>query len=290
MPNKKKGVLFMIIAALFFSLMSASVKLAGDLPLMQKVFFRNLVAFFVALFTLKRNGRSIKGNNLPFLTLRGILGYLGVVFNFYAISNLYLADASILNNTSPFFVIIFSFLFLREPIKKFQIPTLVLAFLGAILVIKPQFNYTFLSSTSGLASGMFAGGAYCVLRYLRDYDTPETIVFYFSAISMIITFPSLIFGKYITPTTIQWISLLGAGAFAAIAQFLITNAYRYAPAGQLSIYNYMQILFALLWGLLFWNETPDLFSIFGAIIIVGAAYINYRCTRQETSIENRQRE
>lgn len=288
--EKSRGIIFIIFAAFFFSLMAASVKLAGEVPLMQKIFFRNFIAIFVALFMLKKSGESIRGNNLPFLTLRSVLGFLGVLCNFYAISNLYLADANILNNTNPFFVIVFSFIFLKEPIKKFQVPILGLAFLGAIFVIKPQFNYTIIPSITGLTSGMFAGGAYCVLRYLRDYDSPQTIVFYFAAISTLISFPFLVLGEYVAPTPIQWVGLLGAGICATIAQFLITNAYRYAPASELSIYNYTQILFTLLWGMLFWGEILDLLSIVGGVLIITAAYVNYRYTHQQKVVDTHQRQ
>lgn len=271
----------MILASLFFALMASAVKFSGDMPLMQKVFFRNLFAFFVALFMMIKKGESFKGNSLPFLGLRAVLGLLGVILYFFAISNLVLADASILNNTSPFFVILFSFFFLKEPIKKIQVPTLLLAFLGAILVIKPQFNYTIIPSILGLASGMFAGGAYVVVRYLRKTDSPQTVVFYFSLMSILISLPFLLMGHYVSPTPMQWLGLIGVGFFATFAQFLITYAYRYAPAGELSIYNYMQILFTLLLGLAFWSEVPDLLSILGGALIVLAGYINYRFSPRE---------
>src|SRR5699024_4356756 len=126
MVDRSKGILFMLLAAFSFSLMETSVKLAVDLPLMQKVFVRNLFVFFVAMYIMFKNIESFKGNNLSFLTLRSVLGLLGVILYFFALSNLVLADASILNNTSPFFVIVFSFIFLKEPIKKMEIPILLL--------------------------------------------------------------------------------------------------------------------------------------------------------------------
>lgn len=274
MTDKNKGVFCIIIASLFFALMASFVKLTGDLPLMQKVLFRNLVAFIVALIILIKKGESLIGKNIPFLFLRSVFGYLGIILNFYAISKLYLADATILQNTNPFFIIIFSILFLNEPLKKYQVPTIILAFIGALLVIKPQFNYTIIPSISGLASGLFVGAAYVTVRHLNKTNSPETIVFYFSSFSVLMTLPFLFMGQYVTPSPAQWIGLICIGVFGAISQFFITNAYRYAPASEISIYNYFQIIFTVLLGLL-WKEIPDFLCLLGSILIIGAGYINY---------------
>lgn len=284
MTNRTKGTLLMLIATLSFALMATTVKWTGNLPLMQKVFFRNAVALMVTLIISVKKGEPIKGHNRPFLLLRSILGFLGLLLYFFGLSNLYLADASILNNTSPFFVIVFSLFFLKEPIKKVQIPALILAFLGAGLVIKPQFNYSVIPSLLGLSSGMFAGGAYVVVRYLRKTDTPQTIIFYFSAVSVIISFPFLFMGHFIPPTPLQWVGLLAIGLFAAFGQFALTYAYGFAPAGELTIYKYAEILFTLMLGVILWSEVPDIFSMLGGVLIVGAGYLNYHYSQKEQDI------
>jgi drug/metabolite transporter (DMT)-like permease len=281
MTDKIKGAILIILGVLFFALMNSSVKFLGDLPLMQKVFFRNLFAFITALILLIKHKQSLKGKNYTFLVLRSIFGYLGLILNFYAISKLYLADASILQNTNPFFVILFSLIFLKEPFRKHVIPTLFFAFLGAILVIKPQFNYSILPSMAGLGAGIMSGASYCTVRYLSKIESPQTIIFYFAGISTLITLPFLFIGQYIPPTPIQWMGLIFIGICGTVAQFFITNGYRYAPASELSIYNYTQILFTLLLGMIFWSEIPDLLSILGGVLIILAGYINYRNSRQE---------
>jgi drug/metabolite transporter (DMT)-like permease len=285
MKDKTKGVILMLISALFFALMASAVKWTEDLPLMQKIFFRDTIGFIVSVILIKKSRIPFKGNNVPFLILRSLIGFSAIVLYFYAISKLYLADASILENTNPFFIILFSFIFLKENIKKYQIATLVIGFLGALLVIKPQFNYTIVPSIMGLASGVFAGAAYTIVRYLSKTDYPQTIIFYFTATSLLITLPFLFMGHFIAPTLIQWIGLICIALSAATAQFLITNAYRYAPASELSIYNYTQILFALFLGMLFWSEIPDLLSLTGGVLIVLSGYINYRYSRDKQPIE-----
>jgi len=281
MSDKAKGIIFIILGAVFFGFMNTCFKLVGDLPTMQKVFFRNFFAFILSFILLVRKGEQIRSKNFKFVLLRSILGYLGIVTNVYAVSKLMLADANILLNTNPFFIIVFSVLCLKEPLKRYHIPTLLLALLGAVLVIKPQFNYTIIPSLIGLSAGMFAGSAYTTVRYLSKYDNPQIIVVYFSGISVLITIPFLIFGPYIPPTPLQWLILLGVGIFGTIAQFFITYAYRYAPASELSIYNYAQILVTLLLGMIIWHEIPDVLSISGGALIVLAGYINYAYSKRE---------
>lgn len=107
MTDETKGVLFIILGALAFALMNSSVKFLGSLPLMQKVFFRNFISFIIAFIILIKNKQPIIRKNIRFLVLRFTLGYLGMVCNIYAISTLFLVDASILQNTNPFLLLYF---------------------------------------------------------------------------------------------------------------------------------------------------------------------------------------
>ena len=114
--NKNLGILFIVLSAFSFAWMSTFVRLAGDLPSVEKSFFRNLVAVGVAAFTMIRSKEKIvmgKGN-LKFLILRALFGTIGILGNFYAIDHLVLSDANMLNKMSPFFVILFSYLILKE--------------------------------------------------------------------------------------------------------------------------------------------------------------------------------
>lgn len=201
---------------------------------------------------------------------RSILGLLGVVLSFYAINYLVLSDASMLNKISPFFVTLFAVFFLKEKLTKIQIPVLIIVFIGALLIIKPQFNFSVVPSVSGFLSAMCAGATYTIIRFLRDREKPSTIVFYFSFISVVVMFPLMMF-NYQKPTMIQLLYLVGIGIFAGIAQFALTNAYRYAPASEVSIYDYTSIIFSGIIGFAIWSEVPDFLSIMGSVLIIGAA-------------------
>ncbi len=292
MDNKPKAVVYMLVSALAFSVMGAMVKLAGDIPVFEKVFFRNLVSLFVALGMIRNSKASYWGKkeNRKLLLARALLGLSGVMMYFYAISNLILADSSMLNKLSPFFVTLFACWFLKEKLSPIQIPALVVVFIGAMMVIKPQFDLSVLPALSGAASAMTAGAAYTMVRYLKDKEDPATIVFYFSFISVIGTIPLMLM-DFQVPTGTQLVCLIGTGAFAAIGQFALTFAYKNAPAAEISIYNYFSILFSAAIGFFLWGEMPDRFSVFGGVLIVLAAvttfwYNNRQAMNMATQTEN----
>lgn len=276
MDNRPKAITLMLISALSFSIMSAMVKLSGDIPIFEKVFFRNLIGLIIAYIMVKNSNIRLMGKreNQKYLLSRSILGLLGVILNFYALRYLVLSDASMLNKISPFFVTLFAIVFLKEKITKIHIPTLIIVFLGALLIIKPQFNFSVMPSLAGFVSAMFAAGSYTLIRFLSGREKSATIVFYFTFISVIVMFPLMIL-NYQKPTIIQFAFLIGTGVFAAIDQFALTNAYRYAPAGEVSIYNYISIISSAIIGFIIWSEVPDFLSIVGTVVIIAVAIFIY---------------
>lgn len=274
MSQKNKGIILIITSAFFFALMNMMVRLAGDLPSIEKSFFRNFVAVFFALIALKKSHTPVhipKGQ-LKNLLMRSICGTLGILCNYYAIDHLMLADASILNKLSPFFAILFSFLLLKEKIHPFAASCVCIAFIGSLFVIKPGFaSVTALPAFIGLLGGMGAGIAYTYVRILGTNGVKGSfIVLFFSAFSCIVTLPYLIFDFH--PMTLaQFGCLLLAGLFASGGQFTITAAYTCAPAGEISIYDYSQIIFSTVLGFLFLRQIPDLWSFVGYGIIIAAS-------------------
>ncbi|HAJ97794.1 MAG TPA: EamA family transporter [Ruminococcus sp.] len=274
MKSKYKGIILIICSAFCFALMNAFVRLSGDLPSIQKSFFRNFVALIIAvgLFIKEKGSAKLPKGAGKFLLLRSILGTGGILCNFYAIDHLVLSDASMLNKMSPFFTILFSWLLLKEKLLPVEAIAVLTAFLGSMLVVKPSFDFSeFHASFAGLCGGICAGAAYAMVRILGTKGVNKTfIVLFFSGFSCLVTLPFLIL-DYHPMTWIQILTLIGAGAAAAGGQFSITSAYCYAPAREISVYDYSQIIFATALGFLFFREIPDKWSIMGYIIIIFAA-------------------
>lgn len=283
MNPKTKGILYVITAAFGFSMMSVFVHLSGDLPSFQKAFFRNFAAFIVVTLIMLKNRISFvpKKSSIPSLIGRSFFGTMGLVCNFYAIDRLVLADANMLNKLSPFFAIIFSVFLLGEKPSLSQVLGVLTAFAGSILIIKPSFGgYVSFPAIIGALGGLGAGMAYTFVRRLgKNGENSFVIIFFFSAFSCLVCLPFMI----MNPAAMSLKSLLclcGAGVSACIGQFGITRAYIFAPAKEISVYDYSQVLFAAFFGFLFFGQLPDALSVLGYILICGAGitmfFINNR--------------
>lgn len=289
MNKKYKGIFYIILSALCFTFMNTFVRLAGDLPSMQKSFFRNFVALIFAAMVLKKSGVgfSLKKQDLKLLILRSTFGTIGILCNFYAIDRLVLADASMLNKMSPFFAILFSFLLLNERVDWIQAVSVMGAFIGSLFIIKPSFsNASLIPSMAGFLGGMAAGAAYTFVRMLgqRGVKGPF-IVFFFSGFSCLVTLPMLIMDFH-TMTALQIVYLLLAGISATGGQFAITSAYFYAPAKEISVYDYSQIVFAAIFGFLLFSQVPDIYSILGYFIICSMAILMFIYSNEKIKIQN----
>ncbi len=278
MNNRYKGIIYIILSAFCFAFMNMFVRLAGDLPSVQKSFFRNFVAagFAFVILLKDRVPFRCKRENLIYLLLRAGFGTMGILCNFYAIDHLVLADASMLNKMSPFFAVLFSFLMLKEKVTAPQALIVVGAFAGSMFVVKPTFaNMDLIPSIIGLLGGICAGAAYTMVRKLGENgEKGSFIVFFFSLFSCTVTLPWLIF-DYHPMTAAQLAALLMAGFSAAGGQFSITAAYTCAPAREISVYDYSQIIFAALLGFAVFGQIPDVLSWLGYGIICTMAVIMF---------------
>ena len=278
MTKKSKGILFITLSALCFALMNLFVRLSGDLPPMQKSFFRNAVALVFAAAVLLRSEDKFHFNhkNLPLLVARATFGTIGILCNYYAIDHLVLSDASMLNKLSPFFAIIISYLYLKEKVSPFQAGAVVAAFIGALCIIKPGFSsLTTGPALIGALGGLGAGAAYTMVRKLSlNGERGPFIVFFFSAFSCLVCLPYLLF-SYHAMTVSQLVLLLCAGLAAAGGQFSITAAYANAPAREISVFDYSQIVFAALLGFFVLGQVPDALSVVGYVIICGTSIVMF---------------
>ena len=283
MDNKKSsdyklGILFIIISAFCFALMNLFIRLSGDVPTLQKCFFRNFFALLVAagsLIRTKTKFRVGKGN-VKYLLIRSIAGGIGMICNFYAVDHLAISDASILNKLSPFFAIVFSYFVLKETADGVEWLSVVIAFVGAMFVVKPSFGLEVIPAAAGVIGGLGAGLAYTFVRKLgMRGENSMIIVAFFSGFTSLMFLPYLILNyKPMTPK--QWMFLIFTGIAAAGGQIFITKAYAKAPAKEISVYDFSIVLFAAFFGFLFLGQIPDIYSIIGYVIIVGIAVFKWR--------------
>ncbi|MBF4693920.1 DMT family transporter [Fusibacter sp. Q10-2] len=275
--QKNKAIIAMLISAFSFSIMGIAVKLAVDIPVYEKVFFRNFVTLFFAYRIVRKNNVPIFGTaeGRPYLIGRCISGVLGIITMFYALSKIDVATATTIQKLSQFWVLIFAAIFLKEKIKPKQYLYLVFALVGVIIVSKPSAPDILIPTLICFSSSIFAGIAYTFLSKLKNYEHPSTVVFFFSLFSTVVMFiPMMINFKWFTLYEFILLVLMGVGGLGG--QVFITNAYHYAEASEVSIYAYANIVFSAGLSLMIWGTLPDAWSLVGIVIIISASYLNYK--------------
>ena len=277
--NRSKGIICILFAALGFSLMTFFVRISGDVPTMEKAFFRNAVAFVVSLILLIRSGEKIcikKGCGVD-VFFRCLFGTSGLIANFYAIDRLNIADANMLNKLSPFFAILISIPILKERPKKIDIAAVMIAFLGAMLIVRPTGdNVQLFPALIGLYGGFGAGTAYVFVRKLgKKGERTPIIVLCFSVFSTLVTVPFIAM-NFVILRPWQLLCLILAGLSATLGQFSITSAYKFAPAKEISVFDYTQVVFAAILGSVFLGEVPTLLSFIGYAVIIGVAVFRWK--------------
>ncbi len=285
MSNKTKGILLIILSAFAFSTMSFLVKFVDVVPAMQKAFFRNIVSLTIATIlmikafnkenevkTFETFKNFFTPKNKKFILLRVTFGTMGLILTYLSIDALILSDATVLLKLSPFFTVIFSYLILKEKVSKHQIVSIIVAFIGALFIIKPTFDVVPVPYLLAVSASVCAGMAYTSLRVLGTKgENGKLVIFYFSLTSSIALLPIIIFNY--TPMTLNnTLIIVCAATFATIGQFCITKAYSLAPAKDITIYDYTQVVFSSIYSVMFFSAVPDMYSIIGYIIVILASF------------------
>lgn len=277
--DKRKGSLLILTQAFFFALMSVFVRLAGDAPLVQKMLMRNLIPAIFSAFLLYKNQVRIvvpASARLP-LSLRVVVGFIGVLCNYYAIGHLLLASANSLSKVGPFFAILFAAFFLKEKVTRTQWLCVMIAFIGCLFLILPKLGGLELASIVGLIGGVATGATHTSLRALRKNSNMDTmsIVFIFTAISTIVFFV-LMLSNYRPAAPIQWVYMTCAGICATLAQVAMTAAYCHGALKDLSMFDSSQIIFGGLLGLIIFQQMPTSLDFVAYALIILASVLLFK--------------
>ncbi|MDM1021671.1 DMT family transporter [Acinetobacter sp. VNK23] len=258
------------ISALLFSVMGICIRYAShSVDNYTIVFFRNVVGLILFLpFIFKQGIGFVKTEKLWMHTWRSVVGLAAMYGFFYAIAHLKLSNAMVFTYSSPIFIPLIAWLFLKERITTAMLCAAALGFIGVFCVAKPDQGLLNWISMVGIASSLLASMAFVTVRALTQTEPPERIVFYFCFIGSLLSIIPM-FWVWRPYHLQELFFLIAAGVLANVSQIFMSHAYRLAPAGQIAPVNYMAIIFAGIWGFLLWNEIPDLYSVigFGFILI-----------------------
>lgn len=275
------GVRYMILSALGFALMSASVKYVSvhGIPLFEIVAARALVSLIISYLDVKRKGISVWGNNKRWLFARGAVGTLALMCVYYAVTALPLAEATILQYVHPVFTALLAVLFLKERVQPATLACIVLCLLGVFTMVYPSFDASGVGELPMLSVGIALLGAfgssiaYVIVRKLSRTEDSSVIIFYFPLVALPVS-AMLIGDDFVVPDVALILVLILVGIFTQIGQFGLTKAMQTQTAGNASAYSYVQIVFSALLGVVLFNEVPSIWTLLGGSLIVTGALIN----------------
>ena len=244
--QRTKGVILALLSTLSFSFMMIFAALnLPEIPLWEQTFFRNLI---------------------------GIFGLLAVMLLFYASRNALQADVSIMNRISMFTISIVSVVFLHERLTKMHIPAMLIAFTGAYIAANPRFDSAFLPLLAAFCTSLCDAVCYPLLSYFSGRVNAYSVVMFFCTFSTIVSGICMI-PTFVVPSGPDLFYLIMIGVTAALGQILMTLSYHYAPAGELSIYNLMGILFSALLGFFILHQIPTVRTFIGGGLVVLASLL-----------------
>lgn len=279
------AILLTILSSVFFASVAVCLKLIPEVPILQKVLFRNFIVLIYSTLLLLPKGRGgfvgSKGNR-KYLLLRAMAGLCAVIFYFIAISKQNLADVTALHKTAPFFVCLFSIIIFKEKASWIRIVSLIGSFIGIVMIVKPGFDLQFNNSYFALIAAFLSGISFTTIHFLKGKEEPRTILFWYSFLSTVFMLPiSLRF--WIPVDNRELIILVLTGTSATIGQLLLTISYQLSSATDISIYSFSHIIFGTVFGVIIFNEIPDKYSIYGIFLVIGMAILLFREIKQNSN-------
>jgi len=251
----------MAAAAFFFSIMSLLVRA------------RAAVALVLAYGMVRRAGVSPLGNTRWLLVVRGLLGFAALSCFYYSLTHLPLAEATVIQYTNPVFTGLLAALLLKERLRAVELVSVAVSLAGVVLVARPAFLFgdaaAHLDPVAmgfALAGALFSAFAYVAVRKSSGTEHPLVVVLWFPLIATPLSIP-LAVTQWVWPTPLEWLLMVGVGVATQTAQVFMTEGLHREPAGRATAVSYLQVAFAVGWGLLVLREVPEWHTLAGALLI-----------------------
>ncbi|MCR9911106.1 DMT family transporter [Vibrio campbellii] len=286
MPNSLNsiipiGVRFMVLSAFGFALMSATVKHVSlhGIPVFEIVAARALVSLVISYLDVKRKGISVWGNNKPLLFARGAVGTMALMCVYYSVTTLPLAEATIFQYIHPVFTALLAVFFLKERIQSSTFICIALCLLGVYVMVRPETGpgaehaLPMFSVMIAILGAFGSSIAYVIVRKLSQTEDSSVIIFYFPLVALPASI-LLIGDQFVMPNLYLTMMLVLVGVFTQIGQLGLTKAMQTQEAGKASAYSYVQIIFSVVLGIVFFGELPSAWTYLGGALIVTGALIN----------------
>lgn len=269
----KKAIIFMIISAFAFALLNISVKYLGKFNVYQIVFFRALGSLFFTYPYLLKKKISIVGNKVKLLIIRSIVGLIAMTLFFTSLKSLPTGTAVSIRYVAPIFAALFALLILKERIKKIQWLFFIAAFSGVLMLKGFDTNINSIGFFYAILSALFTGLVFIIIRRIGNEDHPMVIVNYFMTFSLVIS-GILCLNHWIMPIGIEWLILASLGVFGYFGQIYMTKALQLSETNKIAPLKYIEVVFTLIIGFLWFDESYTSISIIGITLIISALTFN----------------
>lgn len=267
------GIKYMMLATFFYSVMNVAVKMLPGIPVYEIIFFRAVITLLMSVVAIKRAGLSLAGNNKPLLIARGVCGMVSLYLFFVTLKQIPIASAVVIQYLSPIFSTILAIFILGQPMTTVKWAFYAVAFAGVFMVKGFDDRVSLLMFLCGLGSAVVSGIGYNIIGKLKGQDDPRVVVMYFPLVTLpVISVPTIY--HWVTPTWQELLWLIAMGVFTQLAQLYMTYSYQAENIGKVAIFQYIGIAYALIYGYLFFDETFNLQSISGMLLVAGGVILS----------------
>jgi len=271
--SMRNTIKFMIISTLSFACMNVTVKYLVNINAFEIVFFRSLSTLTFTLPFLIKNRIPVLGNKRKLLVLRGLTGVTSMTFFFMSIKYLPVATAVSLRYIAPIFAALFAVLFLREKTKPIQWLFFFMSFFGVLVIKGFDEHVDSYGLLLVLIAAVFSGMVYTIISKIGTDDHPVVVVNYFMMIATLVG-GLLSINYWKTPIGVEWLLLISLGVYGYFGQLYMTKAFQTAATNQVAPLKYLEAIFTLIFGLLWFNEVYTIWSLLGIALIIGGLVLN----------------
>ncbi len=261
------GIRDMLLAGLFFAVMQGLIRGLENVHVFQIVFFRSGVTALLAIFLLRRKGLSLKGNKQGLLLLRALFGVTSMTLFFFTLQRMPLGASVALKYLSPLFAAVFAVLLLKEKVRPLSWVLFMVALGGVALLKGFDGRIEPLNLVLSVSGALFGGLVYVTIRRIGDTEHPLVIINYFMLSATILSGVAMI-PVWQTPSLPKLAILLTVGGLGYFAQMYMTRSFQREKASRVAPFKYMEVTYALLIGLVFFEESYPILSLLGILLII----------------------
>ncbi|GLQ30096.1 DMT family transporter [Litoribrevibacter albus] len=278
-----RASLLLLAAEFLLASMGALIKiLALDLPNEMIVFFRNLFGLMAILPLLMTMGSNLfKTSCFRYHLLRATVGVSAMYCFFYSIGHIAFAEAMLVKLSAPLFIPIIAFIWLGERISNWSKIAIIVGFVGVAIILDPDASEFTLIALIGLAGAALASLAKVTIRRMGSTEPSARIVFYFALLSTLISVVPLLW-TWKTPSLYALGLLCLMGTMGTAGQLMMTKAYTLALPGRIAPFTYASLVYASVYGWVFWDESLRWATVIGSLLIFVSGLLTLKKTKKSS--------